>query len=114
MLLNFQDQRKPIVMLQSLLHAREWVTLPASLYAIEKLVIDITDRDLVDNIDWIIVPIVNPDGYEWSHINVRTLHIILMNKNVIMKPKQTFIMEQTNKRIILHRPASGEKIVVLA
>lgn len=59
------------MMLQSLLHAREWVTLPSTLYAIEKLVIDITERDLVDNIDWIILPIVNPDGYEWTHTNVR-------------------------------------------
>ncbi|XP_045539380.1 carboxypeptidase B-like [Papilio machaon] len=68
---NFQDTNKPVIMLQSLLHAREWVTLPVTLYAIEKLVIDITDRDLVDNIDWIILPIVNPDGYEFSHEHIR-------------------------------------------
>lgn len=63
--------------MQSLLHAREWITLPATLYAIEKLVIDVTERDLVDDIDWIILPIVNPDGYEWSHTNVRISHIVL-------------------------------------
>lgn len=56
-----------------MLHAREWVTLPAALYAIEKLVVDISDRDLVDKIDWIIIPIANPDGYEFSHTNVRFL-----------------------------------------
>lgn len=66
------------MMVQSLLHAREWITLPVTLYAIEKLVIDITDRDLVEDIDWIIMPIVNPDGYEWSHTNVRILHIVLI------------------------------------
>ncbi|XP_004922812.1 carboxypeptidase B [Bombyx mori] len=68
---NFQDTRKPVVMLQSLLHAREWVTLPATLYAIEKLVIDVTERDLVNDIDWIILPIANPDGYEHSHTSAR-------------------------------------------
>ncbi|XP_013171651.1 PREDICTED: carboxypeptidase B-like [Papilio xuthus] len=68
---NFQNNRKPVIVLQSLLHAREWVTLPAALYAIRKLVVDITDRDLVDNIDWIILPIANPDGYEFSHTNTR-------------------------------------------
>ncbi|KPI98271.1 Carboxypeptidase A1 [Papilio xuthus] len=68
---NFEDTNKPVIMLQSLLHAREWVTLPVTLYAIEKLVIDITDKNLVDNIDWIILPIANPDGYEFSHEHLR-------------------------------------------
>ncbi|XP_068623085.1 carboxypeptidase B-like [Battus philenor] len=68
---NFQNTRKPIIFIQSLLHAREWVTLPAALYAIRKLVVDITDRDLVDNIDWIILPIANPDGYEFSQTRTR-------------------------------------------
>ncbi|CAH0663682.1 unnamed protein product [Spodoptera exigua] len=63
---NFQDARKPVVMLQSLLHSREWVTLPATLYAIQKLVVDVTESDLVQNIDWIILPVANPDGYVFT------------------------------------------------
>ncbi|KAL0830103.1 hypothetical protein ABMA28_003560 [Loxostege sticticalis] len=68
---NFQDTRKPVVFLMSLLHGREWVTLPATLYAIEKLVIDVTERDLVNDIDWIILPVANPDGYEVTHTSNR-------------------------------------------
>ncbi|XP_050355256.1 carboxypeptidase B-like [Nymphalis io] len=68
---NFQDRNKPVVMIQSLLHAREWVTLPVTLYAIHKLVIDVTEQDLIRNIDWIILPIANPDGYEFSHTRTR-------------------------------------------
>ncbi|XP_045487505.1 carboxypeptidase B-like [Pieris rapae] len=68
---NFQSRNKPVVFLMSLLHAREWVTLPGTLYAIEKLVIDVQDRSLVNNIDWIIMPIANPDGYEFTHTNTR-------------------------------------------
>ncbi|XP_031765037.2 carboxypeptidase B-like [Galleria mellonella] len=68
---NFQDRTKPIVYMQSLLHAREWVTLPATLYAIEKLVIDVIEQDLLQDIDWIIVPIANPDGYEYTHTSSR-------------------------------------------
>ncbi|XP_059061037.1 carboxypeptidase B-like [Achroia grisella] len=68
---NFQDRSKPIVYIQSLLHAREWITLPATLYAIEKLVIDVVEQDLQQDIDWIIVPIANPDGYEFAHTNTR-------------------------------------------
>ncbi|VVC98825.1 unnamed protein product [Leptidea sinapis] len=65
-----EDHRKPVIFVQSLLHARDWVTLPASLYTIHKLVIDITERDLVEKIDWIILPIANPDGYVASRRNL--------------------------------------------
>lgn len=58
--------------MESLLHAREWVTLPATLYAIHKLVIDITDQDLLQDIDWIVLPIANPDGYVHTHDEVRS------------------------------------------
>ncbi|XP_013200770.2 carboxypeptidase B [Amyelois transitella] len=68
---NFQTSSKPIVYMQSLLHAREWVTLPATLYAIEKLVIDVQEQDLLQDIDWIILPIANPDGYVWTHRSAR-------------------------------------------
>ncbi|XP_030023350.2 carboxypeptidase B [Manduca sexta] len=68
---DFQDDSKPIVFIESLLHAREWITLPASLYAIHKLVIDVTERDLLQDIDWIILPIANPDGYVHSHEQAR-------------------------------------------
>lgn len=61
----------------SLLHGREWVTLPATLYAIEKLVIDVTERDLVNDIDWIILPVANPDGYEVTHTSVSKRTLIL-------------------------------------
>ncbi|XP_030023348.2 carboxypeptidase B [Manduca sexta] len=68
---DFQDESKPIVFMESLLHAREWITLPATLYAIHKLVIDVTERDLLQDIDWIILPIANPDGYVHSHKQAR-------------------------------------------
>ncbi|KAI5638984.1 zinc carboxypeptidase domain-containing protein [Phthorimaea operculella] len=68
---NFEDTSKPVVMIESLLHCREWVGLSVSLYAIQKLVVERVENELLNNIDWIIVPIVNPDGYEFSHINNR-------------------------------------------
>ncbi|CAG9572011.1 unnamed protein product [Danaus chrysippus] len=64
---NFQDVQKPIVFVESLLHAREWVTLPPTLWAIEQLVVNVTESDLIDTIDWIILPVANPDGYELTH-----------------------------------------------
>ncbi|KOB67379.1 Carboxylesterase [Operophtera brumata] len=68
---GFQNNNnKPVVFLESLLHAREWVTLPATLYAIKKLVVDVTEQDLLQNIDWIILPVANPDGYYGSRIEL--------------------------------------------
>lgn len=54
------------------MHAREWVTVPVALYSMHRLVEDLVegDRDLLEQVDWIILPMVNPDGYEFSHTDV--------------------------------------------
>ncbi|KAJ2941092.1 hypothetical protein O0L34_g10324 [Tuta absoluta] len=66
---KFEDRSKPVIFIESLIHAREWITLPATLYAIEKLVTHVQDqdKDLLTDIDWIILPIANPDGYVFTH-----------------------------------------------
>lgn len=49
-------------------HAREWITVATVSYIINEL---IENRDSLDRelqaIDFYIVPIMNPDGYEYSH-----------------------------------------------
>lgn len=71
---NFTDASKPIYYMDAMIHAREWVTTPVALYSIHRLVEDLReqDRDLLETIDWIIHPIVNPDGYEYTHTDVST------------------------------------------
>ncbi|XP_063831828.1 carboxypeptidase B-like [Ostrinia nubilalis] len=68
---NFEDRRKPVVFVMSLLHARDWVGLPGTLYTIDQLVLNVTESDLVNDIDWIILPIANPDGFEFTHTDFR-------------------------------------------
>ncbi|XP_052749804.1 carboxypeptidase B-like [Galleria mellonella] len=68
---NFTDYTKPVVFIQSLIQGREWISLPVVLHAINKLVTDVTEEDLVKDIDWIILPIANPDGYHYSSTNSR-------------------------------------------
>lgn len=60
--------------MEAMIHAREWVTTPVALYSVHRLVEDLRseDRDLLEDVDWIILPLVNPDGYEYSHTHVRT------------------------------------------
>jgi extracellular matrix protein 14 len=51
-------------------HAREWISVAAVLYTAHELVTTYskraTTRRLVDNFDWILVPTLNPDGYEYT------------------------------------------------
>ncbi|KAJ8713191.1 hypothetical protein PYW08_008495 [Mythimna loreyi] len=70
---NFNDPSKPIYFMNAMIHAREWVTTPVTLYSAYRLVENVRteDMDLVNDVDWIIMPLVNPDGYEFSHTDTR-------------------------------------------
>lgn len=68
---GFQSLTKPVIIIDAAVHAREWVTPPVALYIIHRLVVDIADAQLTNEIDWIIIPMANPDGYEFSIDEVR-------------------------------------------
>ncbi|XP_014368811.2 carboxypeptidase B-like [Papilio machaon] len=70
---NFTDPSKPIYFMDATMHSREWVTTPVTLYAMHRLLEDLRsdERDLLENVDWIIMPIVNPDGYVFTHTDQR-------------------------------------------
>ncbi|CAH2238363.1 jg18009 [Pararge aegeria aegeria] len=70
---NFANTSKPIYFMDATMHAREWITTPTTLYSIHRLVEDLReeDKDLLEDVDWIILPVVNPDGYEFSHTENR-------------------------------------------
>ncbi|EFO26494.1 hypothetical protein LOAG_01994 [Loa loa] len=61
---------KSAIFIDAGIHAREWIAPAVALYIISKLVTEYTkDSDLthmVDKFDWYIVPVANPDGYEYS------------------------------------------------
>ncbi|XP_048002054.1 carboxypeptidase B-like [Leguminivora glycinivorella] len=64
---GFQDTTKPVIIIDAMVHSREWVTTPVALYIINQLVVDTVDRQLIEDIDWVIIPVANPDGYEYTH-----------------------------------------------
>uniref|UniRef100_A0A2H1VYG5 SFRICE_019009 n=1 Tax=Spodoptera frugiperda TaxID=7108 RepID=A0A2H1VYG5_SPOFR len=68
---NFEDESKPVIFIDGGIHAREWISPPTVTYAIHKLVEDLTESDLLDNFDWILLPVVNPDGYVYTFTNDR-------------------------------------------
>lgn len=64
---------KPIIYVQAAIHAREWIAPPVALYIINQLVENPNNAYLYEDIDWVIIPVVNPDGYEYTHTTVSKL-----------------------------------------
>lgn len=65
--------KNPAIFIDGGIHAREWIAPAQVLYIINQLVENQTvTKSLTDNIDWYILPVLNPDGYEYTHTNVCT------------------------------------------
>ncbi|KAL7642562.1 UNVERIFIED_CONTAM: hypothetical protein RMT77_007123 [Armadillidium vulgare] len=59
---------KPVIFVDAGIHAREWVAPAAAFYLIDKI---LETPHLTSNLEWQIIPIVNPDGYEFSRTKSR-------------------------------------------
>ncbi|KDR24475.1 Carboxypeptidase B [Zootermopsis nevadensis] len=63
---------RPAVLVDGGIHAREWIAPAMALYIIQQLVENnAANSDLTDEVDWYILPVLNPDGYEYSHTSDR-------------------------------------------
>ncbi|CAK1583769.1 unnamed protein product [Parnassius mnemosyne] len=63
---RFEDPRKRVVVIDAGMHAREWLPIPVALNVIHRLVVDIVNNPQIQLLDWVVIPLVNPDGYEYS------------------------------------------------
>jgi len=58
----------PIFYFQCTIHAREWITTTTCCWMIDQLLnVDPEGKDLLEKSIWIIVPILNVDGYVYTH-----------------------------------------------
>lgn len=62
----------PAIWVDAGIHAREWIASAVAMYLIDQLTNNYdANRQLVDNVDWYILPSMNPDGYEFTHTDDR-------------------------------------------
>lgn len=58
---------KPVIFMDGGMHAREWVSQASVMYLLHRMIEDtVTSIELLNNVDWIIIPNLNPDGYNWA------------------------------------------------
>lgn len=67
---------KPVVFIDAGIHAREWIAPTTALYFVNELVKP-KNRYLLDKVDVVVIPSINPDGYEYTHTAVRFLFTCL-------------------------------------
>jgi murein tripeptide amidase MpaA len=63
---------KPAMWFDGGIHAREWISPATVMYMLMELVEHDADHpDLTENLDWYILPVVNPDGYLYTQTDNR-------------------------------------------
>ncbi|KAL1501713.1 hypothetical protein ABEB36_006994 [Hypothenemus hampei] len=65
------DISKPVIFIDAGIHCREWISPPVALYIIQQLVENPENSYLYQNVDWYILPSLNPDGYEYTQTHNR-------------------------------------------
>lgn len=60
-------KNKKVIFVDSGMHAREWISPSTGIYVIQQLVENFEqNKALLENFDWIVMPIINADGYEYT------------------------------------------------
>ncbi|XP_053982799.1 carboxypeptidase B-like [Hylaeus volcanicus] len=69
---NRVGEAKPVIWIDAGMHAREWIGTAVATYIMNQLVEKTASyTKLLDNSDWMILPVANPDGYEFTHTGDR-------------------------------------------
>ncbi|KAH8380023.1 hypothetical protein KR009_008541, partial [Drosophila setifemur] len=65
-------RNKPVILIDGTVHAREWISPSMALYIIQQLLDNYEEnQELLADYDWVIMPVVNADGYEFTHTDSR-------------------------------------------
>ncbi|XP_058814560.1 carboxypeptidase B1-like isoform X2 [Topomyia yanbarensis] len=64
--ITLNPKQQDTIIVDAGIHAREWITVSTALYLIKKLVDDSDQYRYLHDYKWVIIPLVNPDGYIYS------------------------------------------------
>lgn len=98
----------PIIVVTGGINARDWIGIMGAINLIHELVEHYDDyRPLVDDIEWFIVPVVNPDGFEFSRLNPavsRTLSSSVVRLKIFSSTEPRLDQKsQSHSRLLLLR-----------
>lgn len=69
------NEPKKTILVDAGIHSREWIAPSTALYIVNQLVEHYSEnKNLLKNLNWVVLPVVNPDGYEFTHTGVRCMH----------------------------------------
>nr|XP_003699796.1 PREDICTED: carboxypeptidase B-like [Megachile rotundata] len=63
--LSTGGKNKPAIFIDAGIHAREWIAPITALYAVDQILTN--NKQLLKDVDWYVLPVLNPDGYEFTH-----------------------------------------------
>ncbi|XP_071090526.1 carboxypeptidase B-like isoform X1 [Haliotis cracherodii] len=64
-------QKKRTIFIDAGIHAREWIAPATANYILYQLAYNASSAGLLRDFNWEIVPVLNPDGYRYSHVSSR-------------------------------------------
>lgn len=64
--LSTGGKNKPAIFIDGGIHAREWIAPATVLYMVDLMLS--SHKDMLNKVDWYVLPVLNPDGYEFTHI----------------------------------------------
>nr|CAD7196850.1 unnamed protein product [Timema douglasi] len=61
-------RHRKAILIDGGIHAREWVAPAMVLYVVNQIVEHRSSNgEMLEGVDWFALPVVNPDGYEFTH-----------------------------------------------
>lgn len=80
--LSTGGNNKRAIFIDAGIHAREWIAPVTSLYIVDQLV---ANKNLLKDVDWYVLPVLNPDGYAFTHSSSAVIIFFLIYFTIVIE-----------------------------